>query len=152
MATQAKLGYGTKLLIHDGTAIADVEAIPDGEFAEIAEITSGPDDEESTELVEVTNHQSTGNRREYIGGLIDGGDITIECNYIPTDGTHDTATGLAGLIGQTRYFRIEEPGETTGIQVPCVVTNVGRTRPVAEAMKFNVTLKKAGDVYEHTIS
>lgn len=138
--SDARLGYGTKLLMGDATAP------PNENFAELGEIVEGPDDEDSVELVEVTNHQSPNRRREYIGALIDGGEITITCNYIPDHPTHDRSTGVRAFLGQTRNFRIEEPGNPEGEQWPCVIMNVSRSRPVAGAMQMSVTLKKAGDV------
>jgi len=140
--TQARLGYGTKLLLGDNGS-------PEA-FAELGEITEGPDDEDSVELVEVTNHQSPGRRREYIGALIDGGEITLTCNYIPDDPTHDRVTGVQALIGETRNFRLEEPGNPVGEQWPCVIMSCGRTRPVQGAMALSITLKKAGNVTTYT--
>lgn len=144
MATQARLGYTTKLKLGDNGS-------PSETFAEIGEITEGPDDSDSVELVEVTNHQSPGRRREYIGALIEGGELTITVNYIPSHATHNRATGLQGLIGETRNFRLEEPGNTKGEEWPCVIMNVSRARPVQGAMTMSITLKKAGNVTEYTI-
>lgn len=142
--TSAALGYGTKLKMGDGGS-------PES-FAEIAEIVDGPNDEDSAELVEVTNHQSDGSRREYIGGLIDGGEITLTCNYIPTNATHNRVTGLQSKLRQTVNFRLEEPGNPTGYQFAAVVTNLGRAYPVAEAMQFSITLKKSGSITSYTIA
>lgn len=137
MTTEARLGYGTKLLFGDGGS-------PE-QFAEIGEVTEGPDDEDSVDLEEVTNHQSPGRRREYIGQLIDGGEITLTCNYIPDHPTHDRSTGIRKFIGETRNFRIEEPGNPEGEEWPCIILSVGRARPVMGAMSMSVTLKKAGN-------
>lgn len=144
MTTQARLGYGTKLLFGDAGS-------PEV-FAEIGEIVEGPDDEDSIDLVETTNHQSPNRRKEYISSLIDGGEITLTCNYIPTDATHDRSTGLLAALGTTRNFRIEEPGNTQGEQWPCVVMSAGRTRPVNDKMQLSVTLKKAGEPTFYTVS
>lgn len=144
MTTQARLGYGSKLLIGDGGS-------PET-FAEIGEITEGPDDGDSVDNIEVTNHQSPGRRKEYIGALIDGGDLTITVNYIPSDATHNRATGLLGMLGLTKNFRLEEPGNTKGEEWPCIIMNVSRARPVQGAMTMQITLKKAGDVTEYTVT
>jgi hypothetical protein len=142
--TAARLGYGTKLKLGDNGS-------PET-FAEIAEIVDGPNDEDSVELVEVTNHQSAGSRKEYIGGLIDGGEVTFTCNYIPTNATHNRTTGLQALLRQTRNFRLEEPGNPTGYQFAAVIMNVGKQYPVGAAMQFAVTIKKSGDLTPYTIS
>lgn len=140
--TQARLGYGTKLFLYDATGVTP---------AEIGEIVEGPDDEDTVELVEVTNHQSANRRREYIGALIDGGEVTFRVNYIPNHATHNVATGLRGLLGQTRKFRLETPGDTFAEEFDGIILNVGRTRPVAEAMQMSVSVKKAGDVTQVAI-
>lgn len=144
MSTKARLGYGTVLKLGDGSS-------PET-FADIGEITEGPDDGDSVDQIEVTNHQSPGRRKEYIGALIDGGEITLTVNYIPDDPTHDRSTGLQGLLGLTRNFRLEEPGNTNGEEWPCIIMNVSRSRPVQGAMTMQVTLKKAGDVTTYTVT
>lgn len=142
--TNAALGYGTKLKLGDG-------ASPEV-FAEIGEIVDGPEDSDSAELVEVTNHQSAGSRREYIGGLIDGGEITFTVNYDPDGATHDRTTGLQAYVRQTKNFRLEEPGNTLGYEFAAIITNVSKSYPVASAMQMQVTLKKTGALTPYTIS
>jgi hypothetical protein len=142
--SEARLGYGTKLLMGDGGS-------PET-FAEIAEVGDF-EDSDSVELVEVTNHQSPGGRKEYIGDLIDGDEISFECNYIPTHATHDTITGLRAKLKQRVNFRIEAPGETLGTEFPAIVMNVGRSFPVSGgAMKLMVTIKKTGAVTTYSIA
>lgn len=140
--TQATLGYGSKLKLGDAAGAG---------FADIGEITSAIMNEENTDLLEVTNHQSVGKRKEFIGAFIDGGEITITCNYIPTDPTHRRSTGLRGLNGVTRKFRIEEPGNTKGDEFFAVITKVGVERPVQEAMALEVTIKVTGAITEYTV-
>lgn len=144
MTTQARLGYGVKLRLGDG-------ATPTETFAEIAEIKT-LDDGDSAEAVEVTNHQSPGRRKQFIPGLIDGDEISLTLNYIPGHATHSLAAGLRGLVGVQRNFRLEEPGNSTGVQVSCVITNVGRSYPVENAMEMSVTLKKTGALSTYVVS
>lgn len=140
--TNAALGYGVKLKMGDG-------ASPEV-FAEIGEIKD-LNDEDSAELKEATNHQSPGSRREYIGGLIDGGEITFTVNYDPDGATHDRTTGLQAFIRQTKNFQLEEPGNTDGYQFSAVITNVGKAYPVDDIMEMSVTLKKSGALTTYTI-
>lgn len=133
--SEAALGYGTKILMGDG-------ATPEA-FAEIGE-PGDFEDSDTIAQIEVTNHQSPGGRKEYIADLIDGDEISVECNYIPNHPTHNRATGLRGKLGQVVNFRIEAPGETEGVQFPALVTKIGRTFPVGGVMKFPVSLKKTG--------
>ncbi|MEM7303406.1 MAG: phage tail tube protein [Pseudomonadota bacterium] len=140
--SNATLGYGAKLLMHDGTA-----AYLLANYAEIGEISTGPDDDESISEVNVTNHQSPGRRLEKIAGLIDGGSINITCNYIPGDATQDRATGLQSLFatGEVRRFLIIEPGNTQAIQVDCFVSSRATTRPVEDKMEISFNLTKTGN-------
>ncbi len=149
--TNALLGYGATAAIHDGSTVTDHTTIPASVFALIGEIREGPDDEDTADLVEVTNHQSDGKRREYIGALIDGGEVTLTCNYDPTDPTHFGADSLRNNIGATRYFQFAEPGNSLGMQVQCIITGVSRTRPVADAMQISFTLKKTGAEFAYTV-
>lgn len=141
--TNAALGYGTKLKLGDGEVSET--------FAEIGEITS-LNDEDLTEIKDVSNHQSAGTRREYIGGMIDGGEVTLTCNYDPDGATHGRVTGLRGLVRQTRNFQLEEPGNTEGAQFAAIIMSVSRSYPVDEAMEISITLKKTGDYTYYTVT
>jgi hypothetical protein len=133
--SEAVLGYGTKLLMGDGGS-------PET-FAEIGEVGDF-EDGDTLELVEVTNHQSPGRKREYIAGMEDGAEISFPVNYIPSHATHNRATGLRGKKGQVVAFRIEAPTETEGYQFFGLVMSVTRSFPVQGVMQMTVTLKKTG--------
>lgn len=141
--TQAQLGYGVRLKLGDG-------ATPTENFVTIAEVKD-LEDGDDIELREATNHQSAGRRREYISGLIDGGEVTFTVNYIPTDATQNRITGLQASLGLTKNFRLEEPGNPTGYQFAAVVMNTGKTYPVDDIMEMSVTLKKSGDITTYTV-
>jgi len=133
--SEAKLGYGTKMLMGDGGS-------PES-FAEIGEMGDF-EEGDSIELVEVTNHQSPNGRREYIGGLKEGREFSFPVNYIPSHPTHNRATGLRGRIGEVVTFRLEAPGESEGYEFFAVVMGVTRSFPVQGVMQMTVTLKKTG--------
>ena len=140
--SNAILGIGAKLLMHDGVGVKTALA----SYVEIGEIITGPDDEDSIAEVEVTNHQSPGNRREYIAGLIDGGSIDITCNYIPGDATQDLTTGLQKVFidREIRTFIIVDPAAVVGTSVDCIVTSRAKTRPIEDKMEISFSLKKTG--------
>ena len=56
------------------------------------------------EDIETTSHDSTGQWREYIGGLKDGGELSFELNFDPA--LHGT---LLALVGVTREMQIVMP-------------------------------------------
>lgn len=77
---------------------------------------------ESNELVEATSFCSNGSR-EYIGGLADGEEITVECNYEQGD------AGLLAMITDvknktTRNFRVSvehsSPAEVFSFAAVCL--------------------------------
>ena len=141
--TNAALGYGVKLKLGDG-------ASPEV-FAEIGEITDISDGD-SAELKEVTNHQSAGSRREYIGGLIDGGEVTFTVNYDPDGATHNRTTGLQAYLRQTKNFRLEEPGNTLGYEFAAVIMSTSKAYPVDDKMSMDVTIKKTGALTAYTVA
>lgn len=141
--TQATLGYGTKLKLGDGGS-------PEV-FTEIAEVGDF-EDADTAELVEVTNHQSAGSRREYISGLIDGDEIQFPVNYIPTNATHNKTTGIQAKLRSATRFRLEEPGNTQGIEFTGVVIGITKAYPVADKMTMTVTIKKSGNPTTYVVS
>lgn len=83
-------------------------------FAEIAEVTniSGPSLKQDT--VDVTSHQSAGGWREHVATLKDGGEISLELNFVPTNDTQDFTVGLGlDMKNQTkRNFQLVFPDAT----------------------------------------
>lgn len=75
MATQASIGTHTVLRGDGGSPEV---------FTSIGEVRSLSGLGQTNELIEVTNFDSGGNR-EFIPGLADGQEITVEVNYIQTD-------------------------------------------------------------------
>ena len=61
------------------------------------------------ELVDVTNFDSPLNSKEFIAGLADGAEITIECNFVQ-GGTQQTALKTAVESGLTLQFQAAYTG------------------------------------------
>ena len=68
MPTLAQAGPGW-VVKHNGTTIAEVRDV------------GGP--EQSAETDDATNQSSTGFYREKVSTLLDGGDFSFDCNYLP---------------------------------------------------------------------
>lgn len=137
--TAALDAYGTLLQIGDGGS-------PEA-FTTIAEVTeiSGPS--LALDPLDVTAHTSPGAFREFIGGLLDGGEITATINYVPTEGTHDAGTGLlADMIARTvRNFNLIFPDTgATSWRFPALVTAFEPAEPVDDRLSAEITLKVAG--------
>lgn len=83
MATTAIKGFGT--LLKRGDAATPTEA-----FTAVGEALTISGPSYSAEAIDVTNMDSPNNAHEKIGeGLVDGGEISIEGNYIYDDAQQD---------------------------------------------------------------
>lgn len=116
-------------------------------FTTIAGVTniSGPGI--ALDPVEVTNHSSTGGWREFVGGLKDGGEITLDLNFDPAAATHDVDTGLLDDLDDrtVRNFQLVFPdtGASTW-SFSALVTNFEPAAPIDGALTASVSLKLTG--------
>lgn len=76
MSTAAVSGFGS-VLKKGATAIAEIKSI------------SGPSLSRNT--IDATNMDSANGWKEFIGGLKDAGEVSIECNFLPTNATQKAA-------------------------------------------------------------
>ncbi len=88
-------------------------------FTAISEVLSMSGLGKTNPLVEVTNFDSTG--REYIAGLADGTEISLECNYLPAD-TQQQALVADVDAGTVRNFEILITDGTTPLTYSFAVT------------------------------
>lgn len=131
--------FGTLLKIGDGGS-------PES-FSTITEVTNIGGPSLSMDTIEVTHHGSTGGWREFVGGLLDGGDVTFEINYDPADSTHDASTGLINDMENrtVRNFQLVFPdtGVTTW-SFAALVTGFEPSEPIDDKLAASVTLKISG--------
>lgn len=115
-------------------------------FANIEEVLSIGGFGKLNELIEVTNFDS-GLNKEYIAGLADGQEITVEANY------YEAATQQQALIaavdaGSTRNFRIvnevPSPDETFSFACVCLGWNI--VPSPTEQNRITFTLKITGSI------
>lgn len=139
MASNALSAFGTLLKAGNG-------ASPES-FATIAELRtiSGPTIKADT--IDVTVHNTPTPWRRFISGLLDGGEVTFDINFIPTDDTHDYNYGILHLLVNRvrRNFQIVFPdaGSTTWL-LPTITTGFQMSSHPAEVLMASVTLKVAG--------
>ena len=129
MPTAAKIGFGAAFGIKSGstyTAVAEVVSIEGPSFAR--------------EAVDATHLGSADGYREYIAGLMDGGEVSIEMNYIPSASDTIVAALQANTMGS---FQITF---SSGIrfQFDAVVTAYSVTTPLADKMTASATFKVSG--------
>lgn len=132
--------FGTLLKIGDGGSPAE-------NFTTIAEVTDigGPEFTLATE--DVTNHSSIEGWREYIGTILDPGEIQFSINFIPTEATHNPSTGLIkDMVDKTlRNFELVFPdsGSTTW-SFSALITSFKSSEPVQGKLAADVTLRVSG--------
>lgn len=129
-------GYGVSLGIYNGSTYDAVAQVRD---------ISGPG--ATLDTIEVT-HRDSGGVKEYVGGLLDNGEVTFDIIYDPDDTTHDDgANGLQGLqIAKTvKQMRLTLPDATpTTFTFNALVTKFEPKAPLNDAFTADVTLKVTG--------
>jgi predicted secreted protein len=128
--------FGTTLKIGDG---AEPEV-----FGAIAEVTniSGPGMRMDT--VDITSHGSAGGWKEYAGGLLDGGEIKLELNFLPGNASHQSLS--AAMVARVKKnFKLEFPDTpATTWSFAAFVTNFEPSAPVDGKLGASATLKITG--------
>ncbi len=135
--TAAITAFGTLLKIGDG---AGTEV-----FTTIAEVTDIGGPELALEIAEVTSHSSTGGWKEKIGALLDGGQVSLSINYIPTNVTHNATGGLIRdmVARNVRNFTLTFPNSTVWA-FSALVVGFSPTEPIDNALTADVTLEITG--------
>lgn len=136
MTTEADIGHGTKYEVWDTTLGTPAYTL----LGEVTNVDPGSDE---SDLIDATHMQSPGSRREFIGGLIDGGEGTIEFNFVPGNATHVLLrTYLSTRV--TENHRITFPNGKR-VTFPAIVRGISTPTPVDDKMVMTATVKKAGD-------
>lgn len=129
-ASQANLGYGT-LLQRAGTTLAEVVKI------------SGPG--MKADLKECTNMLSPGTYKEFIVGLREGGDVTIEMNYIPKEATNSQTTLRTDFENGTQSsWAIVLPNSLGTWTFTAMVSALTPAYPLDDRITAQATLKITG--------
>jgi len=139
-ASQALLGYGSQFEIVSDSS-------PDA-YVPMAEIKSITPPSADVDQVEVTHMQSPNRYREFISGLIDGGEVSFEMNFIPGSTSDSRIFELLNLpvgASRRRACRISFPNGRTWF-FDAEVTGYEPDVPFDDAMTATVTLKVSGPV------
>ena len=86
-------------------------------YVTVAEITTISVSLGDNEEIDTTNHDTSGNYREFISGFSEGAIVDFEFNFLPGSTTQDeSATGLMGVKGTTKNWRIVLPASASTTQ------------------------------------
>jgi predicted secreted protein len=127
--TNAILGYGAKINWNSN---------------DIAEVTSITGPSQSADMLDVTNHDSSDEFREYIAGLVDGGEISFEANFDSTDTNGQIALHTDFQAKTSRTCQITLPNSLGNISGTAYCTKYELSFPVDGAVKLSGTIKYTG--------
>lgn len=139
--TSATSGYGT--LLKEGDA-----GSPES-FTTIAEVRTLTGPSSTMSPIDVTNHQSTSGWREFVAGLLDGGQVTMEVNYLPANATHNASAGFLNTFENktSRNFLLRFPDAAgTTWAFTGFFDSVTPTAPIDGALTASVSIKITGVV------
>jgi len=143
--SEARIGWGTEFDLADD----------DGTPVELDEVTEVNLPEETADDVEVTHYKSPKKKKEYRGGLIEGGEGSIVLNYIPGSAT-DKLISEAHQAGTPRAFECRLPDETGkpawAIKGFLIVKSRGRAIPIGDRMSMTVSVRYTGDSSEAAVT
>jgi predicted secreted protein len=125
-------GFGTKLLR------SDMESSPT--FTELAGITSISGPGISREILDVTAHDSADAYREFLGGVKDPGEVSVDVNYDPA--VHDV---WVDDLDDTdpRDYQLEFP-EGTVWAIKALLTSFEPTAPFDDKLTASTSFKVTG--------
>jgi hypothetical protein len=130
--TEARIGWGGELWVSTDNTEANLV-----ELIEVRDV-SFPQDEADEH--EVTHLKSPGRRKEFIQGLIDGGEMTATLNYDPGSAT-DLLLTAAKTTGTTRKLKIVIPDDSgTGTADWNMVTSAFVRRYAPDTMEANAPI------------
>jgi hypothetical protein len=135
MATNAAIGYGSAFAVGDG---GSPEVFTD--LGEIITIT-GP--APVRETVDATHMASPNRYREHIAGLIDGGEVSVEMNYLPGGATEILLNACLEQV-LPRNYRITT-ANTEALAFSGFCTSRSAAIPLDDKMTLSATFKVSGD-------
>lgn len=118
-----------------------------GVFVEIAKVTNISPPNDSVDDVEATHMKSPGRTKEFVAGLRDPGEMSLDLNHIPGSDT-DTFIIDWRTSGETRSCRIVYPDDydVDADTFPAYVRSYAPTMSVGALMTSTLGLKVAGQV------
>lgn len=144
--SDARIGYGT--ILSRRTAIGS----PDTYQAIAERVTLGGPNMQR-DAPDVTHMESPGGWREFVAGLKDGGEVTLEGNFIPKNATQSASTGVLSEFTSSditedtaAHWQLTFPDGSpeTVWEFDGIVTAFEPSMPVDDKMSFSLTIKVTG--------
>lgn len=139
MASNALSAFGTLLKLGNG-AVSE-------SFTTVAELRTISGPSISADAIDVTTHNTPTPFRRFIAGLLDGGEVSFDLNFIPQEATHSYSAGiLKDMLARTRrniQIVFPDSGLTTWT-LPIIFTAFEMSSDPAEVLQASVTAKVSG--------
>lgn len=115
-------------------------------FSKVAEVLSISGPELSAEQIEVTSLDSTGGYKEFIPGLLDGGTVSIEFNYIDGNTNQETLRTRVSTVNQTASnYRVALPDSPISyVTFAAIVESYSMNVETGSAVTVSCSLKISG--------
>jgi hypothetical protein len=110
----------------------------------LAEVTNVEGPGIKFDTIDVTHYASPEAFKEFIAGFGDGGEVTLECNFIPSDTAGQVAFITDAKAKTVREVIITTPAGTTWT-FDALVTSLEFKEPLEEQLGFTATLKVSGN-------
>lgn len=113
----------------------------------IAELTSISGPSETMDPIDLTSHDSPSTYREFVAGLRDGGEITIEGNFIKGDAAGQIDMHEDFQNGQAQSFELEMPNydeNDPAYTGTGLITAFSLSFPFDDKISFSATIKITG--------
>lgn len=138
MTTQARIGYGTLFKTGNG-------ASPEV-FTTLAEVVNITPPSMARDTVDASHMQSPNAWREFIAGMKDGGEISLELNLVPGGVALISVMEEFALSGSSalKNRQIVFPDGST-LACAAILTNAEPDAPLDDKMPLSVTLKVSGE-------
>lgn len=131
-------GFGTLFQRATGAA-------PGTTYETIANVTNIGGPERTRETIDVTAHDSPGGWMEFLGGLKDGGEISLDLNYDPSEPTHDLDDDFDDVLPRNyRIVILPDTDDEHTWQISGILTSVGDEFPYDDKMARSITVKVTG--------
>jgi len=108
----------------------------------VAELTNISGPSSSSDEVDITNHDSQGDYKEFVMGMADGGEFSIEGNFVPVDTNGQTAMIADHYSRTLRTAAVCFLG--SGFQFSATMKSFKVGAPVLGVLSFSATLKVSG--------
>lgn len=111
-------------------------------FTAIANLTNLEDGGRTRNTIDVTAHDSPNKYMEFVGGLIDPGEVTIDINYDPA--VHDVLENDLEDEDPRNYQVVFPDVGATTFSFAAVMTGFSKSAPTDDKLSASLTFKVSG--------